>query len=211
MLGALLPLILNLAPQLAGMIFGPRGGEAAADAASLVRTVTGADPSTPEGAAAAASAIQADAKAALTLQQKLAALHLRMQEAEDRERENARQVALEELKSRLTDTASARAQTIALATSHGVLAYGSMILSGVILLGFSVMLYVVLNPKNLEAAQSPIANVLLGTLAAMATQVANYWLGSSSGSAVKSSALVGAQTALAHSVPAEFARSERQQ
>lgn len=30
-----------------------------------------------------------------------------------------------------------------------------------------------------------LANVLLGTLAAMATQVANYWLGSSAGSAAK--------------------------
>ena len=52
-----------------------------------------------------------------------------------------------------------------------------------------------------------LANVLLGTLAAMATQVANYWLGSSSGSAAKNSALAGAQTALANSVPADLARS----
>ena len=63
------------------------------------------------------------------------------------------------------------------------------------------MLWVVLTraiPENSTA----LANVLLGTLAAMATQVANFWLGSSNGSASKNELLASAQTALANSVPA---------
>jgi hypothetical protein len=207
MLGAVLPLILDLAPQLAGVIFGRKGNEAAAEAASLVQTVTGSDPSTTAGAAAAASAIETDPQTALALQQKLAELHLRLQQAEDRARETARQTALEELRVRLAETA--RVPTADAATSHTVLTYGSMALSGVILVGFAVMLFVVLNPANPAATQSPLANVLLGTLAAMATQVANYWLGSSSGSVVKSSALAEAQAALANSVPASIAKGER--
>src|SRR3954453_2996510 len=95
MLGAVLPLILDLAPQLAGAIFGRKGNEAAAEAASLVQTVTGSDPSTTAGAAAAASAIETDPQTAHTLQQKLADLYLRLQEAEDRARETARQAVLE--------------------------------------------------------------------------------------------------------------------
>ncbi|GEM_PF-1064746 len=205
MFAALLPLVLGLAPQLAGMIFGSKGGDAADQVMGIVKTVVGVDPTTSEGAAAAIAAIQGNPDAARELQTKLGELHLRMQAEQNRELDQQREDALKELQTRLADVSSARSHTIALAGTNSFLAYGSMILSGIILVGFSIMLYMVLTHG--KEAESPLANVLLGTLAAMATQVANYWLGSSSGSAAKNSALAGAQNALANSVPADLARS----
>ena len=73
-------------------------------------------------------------------------------------------------------------------------------LSTIILLAFGGMLYVVLT-RSIPESSAALANVLLGTLAAMATQVANFWLGSSNGSAVKNALLASAQSALANSTP----------
>ena len=206
MFAALLPLVLSLAPQLAGMIFGSKGGEAADQVLGIVRNVVGVDPTTAEGAAAAIAAIQGNPDAARELQSKLGELHLRMLTEQNRELDQQREDALKELQSRLADVGSARAHTVTLAGTNSFLAYGSMILSGLILIGFSTMLYIVLT-SQMPQDNAALANVLLGTLAAMATQVANYWLGSSSGSAAKNSALAGAQTALANSVPADLARA----
>ncbi len=206
MFAALLPLVLSLAPQLAGMIFGSKGGEAADQVLGIVKTVVGVDPTTSEGAAAAVAAIQGNPDAARELQTRLGELHLRMLTEQNREQDQQREDALKELQSRLADVGSARSHTIALAGTNSPLAYGSMILSGFILIAFSIMLYVVLT-SQMPQDNAALANVLLGTLAAMATQVANYWLGSSSGSAAKNSALAGAQNALANSVPADLARS----
>lgn len=203
MFAALLPLVLGLAPQLAGMIFGSKGGETAAKVTEVVQAVVGIDPTTDEGATRAVEAIRGNAALRAELEQKLGELHLRMQQEANRAAEQERADALEELRARLGDTASARGMALEAAKSNSVLAYGSMILSGVILVGFSTMLYIVLNTK-LENPE--LANVLLGTLAAMATQVANYWLGSSSGSVAKNAALAGVQTTLANSVPASFVR-----
>ncbi len=64
MFAALLPLVLGLAPQLAGMIFGSKGGDAADQVMGIVKTVVGVDPTTSEGAAAAIAAIQGNPDAA---------------------------------------------------------------------------------------------------------------------------------------------------
>jgi len=201
MLPALLPLVLSLAPQLAGLVFGSKGGEATAKVASVVQAVTGADPTNPDGAAAAVAAIQGKPEVALALQQKLAELHQAMQAEADRESDQTRADALAELKTRLEDTAGARAQTVTLAQAKSPLAWGSPALSAIILISFGVMLYLVVTSTGISEKTMPMANVLLGTLAAMATQVANYWLGSSHGSAAKDAVLADAQQALASSVP----------
>lgn len=201
MFAALLPMVLSLAPQLAGLLFGAKGNETTAQVADIVRSVVDIDPATAEGAAAAVELIKGNPEAAQTLQHRLAELHLRLQAEANREADQQRQDAIEHLKTELADVASARSQTVDLARSHSPLAYSSAILSAIILVGFAVMLFVVVNKTKAEALDSPLANVLLGTLAAMATQVANYWLGSSSGSAAKNTALASAQSALALSVP----------
>jgi hypothetical protein len=94
-----------------------------------------------------------------------------------------------------------------LAKAHSGLAYGGVVVSVVIVTGFIVTTYAVLT-NHLNASDGQFGSILLGTLAAMATQVANYWLGSSVGSNTKNALLANAQTQLAASLPATFARSD---
>lgn len=62
------------------------------------------------------------------------------------------------------------------------IAWTPTILSGIILAVFGALIFVVLTrPKLPDDSLLPLANILLGMMAAMATQVANDWLGSSSG------------------------------
>jgi len=203
MIAALLPLVLTLAPQLASMIFGAKGADATAKIAGVVQTVVGtvADLSAPGGAAAAAAHLQANPDAAADLSAKLAALHLQMQKEQDAEALSQRQDALDELKSRLVDTSSARDMAKALASAHSGLAYGGVVVSVVIVAAFGWTTYSVLT-NHLSATDGQFGSILVGTLAAMATQVANYWLGSSIGSNTKNALLAHAQNNLATSVPA---------
>ncbi|HEY4045130.1 MAG TPA: hypothetical protein VGM32_25245 [Rhodopila sp.] len=202
MFALLIPLVLNLAPQLAGMIFGAKGADATAKVAGVVQTVVGtvADLSTPGGVAAAVAHIQSNPEASADLAAKLADLHLQMQKEQDAEAEALRQDALDDLKTRFGDIASARGMAESLAQSHSGLAYGSMVVSVVIVLAFGWTTYSVLT-NHLSTADGQFGSVLVGTLAAMATQVANYWLGSSIGSSTKNALLANAQDNLAASVP----------
>ena len=139
--------------------------------------------------------------AAADLSAKLADLQLQMQKEQDAEAEALRQDALDELKTRLGDTASARDMATALANAHSGLAYGGVVVSVVIVAAFGWTTYSVLT-SHLSASDGQFGSILVGTLAAMATQVANYWLGSSIGSSNKNALLANAQNNLATSVPA---------
>jgi uncharacterized membrane protein YedE/YeeE len=202
MFALLIPLVLSLAPQLAGMIFGSKGADATAKVASVVQSVVGAaaDLASPGGAAAAVAHIQANEQAATDLAAKLAELHLQMQTEEDAESAGRRKDALDELKANLADTGSARDMATELAKAHSGLAYGGVIVSVVIVGAFGCTTYSVLT-SHLSASDGQFGSVLVGTLAAMATQVANYWLGSSIGSNTKNALLANAQNNLAASVP----------
>ncbi len=207
MFAAILPLVLSLAPQLAGMIFGSKGGDAAAKVTQVVQSVVGVDPTTAEGAQAAIEMIKGNPQAAMELQQKLGDLHVQMQAEADRESDQQRKDTLDSLKAELADVGSARDMSVQLANAHSPLVYGSIALSSFIILGFSIMLYLVLTgTAPLGPNNSALANVLLGTLAAMATQVANFWLGSSSGSQAKSATIAQAQSLLQNSVPSQLVR-----
>jgi F0F1-type ATP synthase assembly protein I len=205
MFAMLIPLVLSLAPQLAGMIFGSKGADATAKVAAVVQTVVGTavDLNAPGGAAAAVAHIQSDPQASAELAAKLADLHLQMQKEQDAEAEALRQNALDELKARLGDTASARDMASSLAQAHSGLAYGSTVVSVVIVVAFGWMTYSVLT-NHLSTSDGQFGSVLVGTLAAMATQVANYWLGSSLGSSTKNALLANAQNNLASSVPSNL-------
>jgi hypothetical protein len=202
MFAALIPLVLSLAPQLAGLIFGSKGADATAKVAGVVQTVVGtvADLSAPGGAAAAVAHIQANPQAASDLAVKLAELQAQMQKEQDDAAEALRQNALDELKVRLADTGSARDMATELAKSHSALAYGGVVVSVVIVGAFGWTTYSVLS-NHLSATDGQFGSILIGTLAAMATQVANYWLGSSQGSNAKNALLANAQNSLASSVP----------
>jgi len=211
MFGLLIPLVLSLAPQLASMIFGTKGAEATAKVAGVVQTVVGtvADLSAPGGAAAAVAHIQANQQAAEELAAKLSDLHLQMQKEQDAESDECRKDALDELKARLGDTGSARDMATELAKAHSGLAYGGVIVSVVIVAAFGCTTYAVLS-NHLSATDGQFGSILVGTLAAMATQVANYWLGSSVGSSNKNALLANAQNNLAASVPSHLMKSDAQ-
>jgi len=208
MFALLIPLVLSLAPQLAGMIFGSKGADATAKVAAVVQTVVGtvADLSQPGGVATAVAHIQSNEQASADLAAKLADLHLQMQKEQDDAAQTLRQDALDELKTRLADTGSARDMATEMAKAHSGLAYGSTIVSVVIVGGFAWTTYAVLT-NHLSATDGQFGSVLVGTLAAMATQVANYWLGSSLGSTTKNALLANAQNNLANSVPGSLAKS----
>jgi hypothetical protein len=70
---------------------------------------------------------------------------------------------------------------------------------------------VVARPGGLPDNDLPLANVLLGTVAAMATQVANYWLGSSSGSRVKGDQMAVLSATAQDLVPSDLVHQMMQQ
>ena len=208
MFALLIPLVLSLAPQLAGMIFGSKGADATAKVAAVVQTVVGtaADLSAPGGVAAAVAHIQSNQQASADLAAKLADLQLQMQKEQDSAAETLRQDALDELKAGLGDVASARNMASDLARANSGLAYGSVVVSVVIVAAFGWTTYSVLS-SHMSATDGQFGSILVGTLAAMATQVANYWLGSSLGSATKNSLIANAQNNLASSVPGNLIKS----
>jgi hypothetical protein len=208
MFALLIPLVLQLAPQLAGMIFGSKGADATTKVAAVVQSVVGtvADLSAPGGVATAVAHIQSNPQAASDLASKLSDLQVAMQKEQDAAAEALRQDALDELKAELADTSSARDMATSLAQAHSGLAYGSMVVSVVIVLAFGWTTYSVLT-NHLSTSDGQFGSVLVGTLAAMATQVANYWLGSSMGSSTKNALLANAQNTLASSVPSTLMKS----
>jgi hypothetical protein len=196
-IAALLPIALQLLPSLARWIGGDSAGQVAQAVAGAVQAVAGGD--TPEAAAAAI----ADPAKRGELLLKLAEIHATQEAA-------ARAAELEELRALLGDAASARGQTVDLAKVGSPMAWGAPVVSVVILLSFGVMLWlVVARPASAAAINSELANVLLGTLAALATQVANYWLGSSMGSLRHAEELRHTRAALATSVPASLVDAGR--
>jgi hypothetical protein len=208
MFALLIPLVLKLAPQLAGLIFGSKGADATAKVAAVVQTVVGdvADLSAPGGVAAAVAHIQSNPQASSDLAAQLATLQIQMQKEQDDAAEAVRQDALDDLKVRLADTNSARDMATQLAQAHSGLAYGGVVVSVVIVVAFGWTTYSVLT-SHMSASDGQFGSILVGTLAAMATQVANYWLGSSQGSSAKNALLANAQNSLAASVPSTMLKS----
>lgn len=106
--------------------------------------------------------------------------------------------ALRELELRLSDVQNARAQTIQLVQAGSAMAWGSPVVSVIVVLGFLGALFMfMVRPIPLDNSQSTLLNILLGTLGAAFTQVVNYYLGSSASSAAKDQRLaqIGTPTA----------------
>jgi hypothetical protein len=102
---------------------------------------------------------------------------------------------LKELELRLGDVKDARAQTIQLVQAGSAMAWGSPVVSVIVVLGFLGALFMVMGrPMTMDNAQSTILNILIGTLGASFTQVVNYYLGSSAGSAAKDQRLAQIET-----------------
>jgi FlaG/FlaF family flagellin (archaellin) len=175
-MGALIPLAISLAPEIAKWLFGARGEQTAAAVAQVVQSVTGTTDD-----AVAQQVIARDPAAAASLRLQLAQLAAQQEQA-------ARQAELDELTGRLRDVQDARAQTVSLARTGSAVQWAPAIVSFVVLATFGIVMWAALS-HALPAGSETILNMLLGTLAAMATSVVGYWVGSSAGSAQKNDLL----------------------
>ncbi len=191
----LIPLAISIAPEIAKFLFGSGSAPArvTAQVASAVQSVTGADPSTADGITAAQAALAGKPELAVQLRTKLAEIAAQA-EADQRKAD------LAALQAQLADVASARAQTVALAKAGSEIAWGAPVVSLVVLGTFGVVMWGALT-RALPPGSETILNVLLGTLAANATAVVSYWVGSSRGADKKDSTLSAAVRAVSARPP----------
>jgi hypothetical protein len=164
------------------------GGDAVATAvvqaaAAVVGVPAGSDPA---AIAAAVPGLDPDKRAALQVQ--LAQLAMQRDAQQQAADDRARTAQLDAIKAQISDIASARGQTVALAQAGSKVAWAPAVVSFVVLATFGVVMWGALN-RVMPAGSETILNMLLGTLAAMATAVVSYWVGSSSGSAQKTDML----------------------
>ena len=168
---ALLPLLLSVVPEAVKWIAGDSAGKAAASVTEIAGRVLGTDDP--------AKALEAAAAPNKALEFKMAVLAA--QSAAERE-ETARLVA------ELADRRSARQQTTDLARSGSPIAWGAVVISGLVIAGFALLMWYVIR-QEIPAAQREMVGQLLFLVAGMASSVVAYWVGSSAGSAQKTNAI----------------------
>ncbi len=151
---------LSITPELARKFASDPTGEAASAAIGILRAVVGS--SEP---AVVAAILQRDPALATQLHLELTALA------------NSRQ-------NTMPTTPAASAPELSLSDGGTLFTWAAPVISGVVVISFGVVVVVVLT-SGVTAGNETAANMLLGTLAAMATSVVSYWVGSSAGSARK--------------------------
>jgi hypothetical protein len=189
--GGLGGLILDIAPDVGKWLFGSNGERAATQVAQAVEAVTGTS-----DAEAAQAVLARDPEAVTHLRVQLLTIAAQMQAEANRATEAQRAAELAMLQAVAADRAGARGQTAVLVQANSRIAWTPTILRG---------------PKLPDDSLLPLANILLGTVAAMATQVANYWLGSSSGSVAKTDQLAALSASAQTSVPGDVVQRLMQQ
>ncbi len=172
----LIPLAISLAPEIGKWLFGDTGEQTAAAVARVVQTVTGTTDD-----AVAQQVLARDPVAAAQVRVQLAQLAAQREQA-------AARATLETLTARIGDVRDARAQTVSLAKAGSAVQWAAPTVSIVVLATFGVVMWAALT-RALPAGSETILNMLLGTLAAMATSVVGYWVGSSGGSERKTDLL----------------------
>lgn len=184
-MGALIPLVLTVAPTIAKWLFGADGEQVTQQIVQTVASVTGVtDPHTDAGADAVRSVLQSRPELAMQLQVELAKVAAEREAEADRANEAARKAELEALAQGFADTTNARQHTVALAQAGSSIAWGAPVVSALVLITFAAVMTLALT-RSLPAGSETILNMLLGSLAAMATSVVSYWVGSSAGSVRK--------------------------
>lgn len=182
--------LLALASDLVPAIFGPDSKPALADAAAFITK--------QPTEAAQVAALTKDPAA--TEQFRLQALQVA---ADDQKQRDAtalqiQQMLMDQQKADQADTASARQQAVQFAQAGSKMQWAAPVVSVCVTVGFfAVLLVLMFYQGELSPVMAGIIQTLVGVLAANFTQVGNYWLGSSHGSAVKTEWL-------AQSVPANL-------
>ena len=197
--GGLGGLVVDIAPEVGRWLFGSTAGQTAGLVAQAVEATTGT-----ADAEAAQTVLAQNPEAVAQLRVQLATIAAQQQAEADRAAQAQRAADLAAVQAALADRAGARSQTQALAQMHSRIAWAPAVLSGIVLVAFGSLIFVVLTRDSLTDRTMPLANVLLGSLAAMATQVANYWLGSSSSSAAKSEQITALSADAQASVPGDI-------
>jgi hypothetical protein len=171
-------------------LFGKDGASVAQKVVGLVQSVTGASAPGAQDAALAAHP-------ELTVQLRIGLAQIAQQAkaAELADGAAARQADLAKIQAGLIDVQNARQQTVDLAKAASGVAWAPAIVSGIVLTTFGTVMWAALT-RQLPAGSETIVNMLLGTLAAMASSVVSYWVGSSAGSAHKTQLLYQSQPAL---------------
>ncbi len=181
----LIPLVIQIAPTIAKWLFGEGSAAVIDKVKTVVSEVTGvSDPHSENGIAAVEAVLQGKPELAVQIQAQLAQIAAAREIEFNRAAEATRRLEFEALTAQITDTDSARRQTVALAQSGSVIAMGAPIVSTLVLVTFATVMSLALT-RSLPSGSETILNMLLGTLAAMATSVVSYWVGSSAGSARK--------------------------
>ena len=181
---ALLPLLGRIAPDLVGLAFGAAGQAAVgARLEAALRDVFGtADPDQVRAAA------EADPAKAEALKARLAA-------------------ETDALRASLADVADARAATAGLVAARSPLAWGSPVISTVVVGAFAVVAVEVFARFGVE---SPVGQLIAGALIAKFGTVVDYWLGSSRGAADRADQVTGLlQQAIGAGGPAAARRPGR--
>lgn len=164
----LLPLLLNLAPTVAGWIMGDKTGKAVGTVTDIIQKTTGIEGDPTEAL---------NAKPELVLELKKALIEA---EAADKQRQH------DEIMAQIADVANARSQTVELAKTGSSIAWGAPVVSVLavgVFAGFIYLLFV----KSLPDGMKDALMLMAGSAAAGFGSVLNYWLGSSAGSAQKTS------------------------
>ncbi len=160
---SLLPLLGRVAPDILGLAFGGGAAEVAAKVETAVRDIFGTtDPDQVQAAAQAAP-------------DKVAALKARLSADTD------------QLKAALADVAGARAATADLVAAKSPIAWGSPVISTVVVAAFAVVAVIVFLDYGIDSA---VGQLIAGALIAKFGTVVDYWLGSSKGSADRSDAVL---------------------
>lgn len=174
-LGAVTGVLLDIAPEVGRWLFGSDAASTIQQVKQTVEQVTGTTDPEAQVSALADPQIAADLRVQLA------------QIAADRAGASEQaQVAM--LNDRLADVANARQQTVTLSQQGSAIAWGAPAVSGLVLMAFGSALVAVLT-RALPQGSADVANIMLGTLGAMATSVVSYWVGSSAGSARKDARL----------------------
>jgi hypothetical protein len=166
----LLPLLLNLAPTVAGWVLGDKTSKAVDTVAEIIKKTTGVDGDPSD---------MLSADPALALQLKEALIRA---ESEERERQH------QEVLARIADVASARQHTVELAKAGSPIAWGAPVVSVLavaVFAGFVFLLFAQEVPQSMKDALMLMA----GSAASGFGMVLSYWLGSSAGSAAKDATL----------------------
>lgn len=165
----LIPIALSLAPMLARWLGGAEAGAVTAQVAEAARAVVGTD-----DPAEVAQRIEADPAKRADLAIELANIAAEREAAE-------RQAWVEELRVAAADRADARQ----MARAGGALAWGAGLVTAASF-GLLAAVLGLLAVADVPEANRDVLQLLVGSIAAMASTAAAFWVGSSAGSAGKS-------------------------